>query len=106
MVDSVLSPSNPGCRRKLPFPSSHAKTEEEKMTVPTLTQPKKKRKLIKPVSFSLAIVKYIAKVQTCNCYTRMKKDLARNLALPFYGMLLVPVMYILIKLNMEYRRFY
>lgn len=105
MVDSPLSPSNPGCRRKLAFPSSHVKTEKEKMTVPTLTQPKRKRKLIKPVSF-LAIVKYVAIVQTCNCYTRMKKNAARNLALPFYGMLLVPVMNILIKLIMEYRRFY
>ena len=53
MVDSVLSPSNAaGCRRKLAFPSPHAISEQ---TVPTLNQPIRKRKLIRPaVSFLLA----------------------------------------------------
>ena len=50
VVDSVLSPSNAaGCRRKLAFPSPHAINEQ---TVPTLNQPIRKRKLIRPaVSF-------------------------------------------------------
>ena len=103
MVDLVLSPSNAaGCRRKLAFPSPHAINEQ---TVPTLNQPIRKRKLIRPaVSFLVSYVTSYSKA-ACNCHERIKMDVARRIiVLRLCGMLPVLVMCVMVKRDMEYRR--